>query len=158
MRKSELDENLIFRIANGDGSAFRELYNGTSGAVYGFALSILKNRADAEDIMQETYIKTCSAASAYKAAGKPLSWILTIVRNLCYNKIRAGRVCEDLSQYESQVYADDRINLALDRQILTSALSNLYFEERQIVILHAVTGLKHKEIAEILEVDMLPIW
>lgn len=154
MRKSDLDENLIFRIANGDSGAFRELYEGTSGAVYGFALSILKNRADAEDVMQETYIKTFRAAPAYKASGKPLSWILTIVRNLCYNRIRAGNICADLSEYESQAYADDRIDLALDRQLLTAALSKLDFEDRQIVILHAVTGLKHKEIAGILEVPL----
>ena len=47
MRAADLDENLIIRIAQGDGLAFQDLYHQTAGAVYGFALSILKNRADA---------------------------------------------------------------------------------------------------------------
>ena len=49
MKALALDENLILRMADGDRDAFTELYRQTSSAVYGFALSILKNRHDAED-------------------------------------------------------------------------------------------------------------
>ncbi len=154
MRAADLDENLIIRIAQGDGLAFQDLYHQTAGAVYGFALSILKNRADAEDVMQEAYIKTYEGAVTYRPGGKPLAWILTIVRNLSYNKIRAGRVCEDISEYESEAYVSDGVEAALDRHVLEKAIEILEFEERQIVILHAMTGLKHKEIAGILEVPV----
>ena len=53
MNAAQLDENLILRMAGGDSGAFRELYQQTSAAVYGFALSILKNHQDAEDDRHE---------------------------------------------------------------------------------------------------------
>ena len=150
MNVAYVDENLIVRMAAGDGAAFKELYEQTSSAIYGFALSILKNKHDAEDVMHDTFIKIYTAAVTYKPMGKPLAWILTIVRNLCYSKIRAGAVCEDISEYEGLVHSDESGHV-LDKLILQEALTTLDFEERQIVILHSLTGMKHREIAEILE-------
>ena len=77
----QFDETLITRMAEGDGNAFQEIYQHTSSAVYGFALSILKNRHDAEDVMHDTFLKAYSGAITYKPMGKPLAWILTITRN-----------------------------------------------------------------------------
>lgn len=154
MNTIQLDENLITRMAGGDRNAFRELYQQTSGAVYGFALSILRNHEDAEDVMHDTYIKTYTSAVTYKPMGKPLAWVLTIVRNLAYNKIRAGKVSEDLAQYEYSLGMEDYVDEAdaiTDRMVLMQAMKILDFEERQIFVLHAATGLKHREIAEILD-------
>ena len=152
MTKAYVDENLILRMAGGDGSAFRELYQQTADIVYGFALSILKNKHDAEDVMHDAYIKTYTSAVSYKPSGNPMAWILTIVRNLCYNKIRAGKVCEDLSQYEDfAVGAASESDAVLDKVVLETAMRILDAEERQIVILHAMTGFKHREIAQILD-------
>ena len=158
----ELDENLIIRMAAGDNDAFRDLYQQTSSAVYGFALSILRNRQDAEDVMHDTYIRTYHSAVSYRPMGKPMAWLLTIVRNLCYNRLRSGNVCDDLSQYESlgvtedtglagALTAEDTSEAVLDRMMLEKALGILDFEDRQIVILHAMTGMKHREIGELLE-------
>ena len=150
MNAAYVDENLIIRMAAGDGAAFKELYEQTSSAVYGFALSILKNKHDAEDVMHDAFIKIYTAAVAYKPMGKPMAWILTIVKNLCYSKIRAGGVCEDISEYEDLIRSDES-GMVIDKLVLQEALSTLDFEERQIVILHSLTGMKHREIAEILE-------
>ena len=67
--------------------------------------------------------------------------------------MRTGSVCEDISEYEDLVRSDDHGNI-LDRIVLQEALSKLDFEERQIVILHSLTGLKHREIGEILELPV----
>ena len=81
-----------------------------------------------------------------------MAWLLTIVRNLCYNRIRAGKVCEDIAEYDNLASAspDDSI----DRMVLEQAMEILDSEERQVVVLHALTGLKHREIADILEVPV----
>ncbi len=152
MNTAALDENLILRMGRGDGAAFAEFYRQTSSAVYGFALSILRNRHDAEDVMHDAFIRAYGAAVSYKPSGKPMSWLLTIVRNLCYNRIRDGRVCEDIAEYDDLAAAspDDSI----DRMVLEKAMSILDSDERQIVVLHALTGLKHREIADILEVPV----
>lgn len=150
MNAAALDENLILRMAEGDRNAFREFYEHTSSAVYGFALSILRNKHDAEDVMHDAFIKAYTAAVTYRPTGKPLAWMMTIVRNMCLNRIKAGKVCEDISEYEhlAGTDADDSI----DRLVLEQALQILDSEERQIVVLHALTGFKHREIADILEV------
>lgn len=154
MAALQLDENLIIRMASNDGAAFRELYQKTSGVVYGFAMSILRNKHDAEDVMHDAFIRIYSSAVTYRPSGNPMAWILTIVRNLCYNRIRAGKVCEDLSEYDDLAGASNDSEDVLDRMVLESAMSILDAEERQIVVLHAMTGFRHREIAEILE---LPI-
>lgn len=151
MNAAEFDENLILRLADGDGDAFHDLYRQTSGAVYGFALSILKNRHDAEDVMHDAFIKLYHGAVSYIPRGKPMAWIMTIVKNLSYNKLKSGKVCDDISEYENLASADGSEN-AVDRMVLETAMQILSFEERQIVILHALTGMKHREIAELLDI------
>ena len=153
MNTLELDERLILRMANGDRDAFSDLYHQTSSAVYGFALSILKNQHDAENVMHDTYIRAYKSAGSYKPMGKPMAWILTIVKNLSYNLLKTGRVSEDITQYESLLNVDEG-DTAIDRMILAKAFAILEFEERQIVILHALTGMKHREIAELLDVPI----
>ncbi len=80
-----------------------------------------------------------------------MAWILTIVRNLCLNRIRAGKVCEELSEYDDLAGSLNDSDAMLDRMVLETAMNVLDAEERQIVILHAMTGFKHREIAEILD-------
>ena len=153
MNAVQVDENLIFNIARKDAEAFRELYEATSRAVYGFALSILKNREDAEDITHDTYLKVYSSADTYQAMGKPFAWILTITKNLAYNKIRSQKVSEDLDAYDHIIGEEDGVDIH-DRMVLEKAMQILEFDERQVVILHALTGMKHKEIAEIMEMPL----
>ena len=107
--------------------------------------------------MHDAFIKTYTGAVTYKPTGKPLAWILTIVRNLAYNKIRAGKVSEDLSGYDwktDTAYHEDEADRITDRMVLAQAMNVLDFEERQIFILHAATGLKHREIASLLNMPL----
>ena len=76
MNSAELD-NLILKVAAGDISSLEGIYQSTRESVYAYALSIVKNMADAEDVLQECYIKLYHGASGYKSQGKPLAWIFT---------------------------------------------------------------------------------
>lgn len=150
MHAADLDENLIILMAQGDGDAFTEFYNQTSSIVYGFALSILRNKQDAEDVMHDAFIKAYTSAVTYRPMGKPMAWLLTIVKNLCYNRIRSGRIFEDIDEYEDAAVGEWQ-DTVTDRSILQQALRILDAEERQIVTLYSVTGMKHREIAEIMQ-------
>ncbi|HIW74497.1 MAG TPA: RNA polymerase sigma factor [Firmicutes bacterium] len=146
------DEGLLAEIAQGSEEALRALYVETSAAVYGFALSILKNPHDAEDVMQETYIRLYGAASAYRPQGKPMAWILAIVRNLARMRLReAGKTV--LPDSQEQWPEDTALfhSGSDDRLVLEAAMRLLSDEERQVVMLHAVSGLRHREIATLLE-------
>ncbi len=144
-------EALIAQIASGDQRALCALYAQTSAAVYGYALSIVKNRHDAEDVMQETYMKLCAAACQYRAMGKPMAWILTIARNQALMKLRAKRheAAAEPMTLDAITGSDPGIAHE-DRLVLMASLQTLSDEERQVVTLHALSGLKHREIASLM--------
>ena len=65
----QVDESWFLRIADGDKAAFLALYEACSSAVFSYALSIMRSCPDAEDAMQDTFLKIRSAAHLYKAQG-----------------------------------------------------------------------------------------
>jgi RNA polymerase sigma-70 factor (ECF subfamily) len=150
-----IDETLFRLIGEGDRDAFCELYSLTRSAVYSYALSLLHNESDAEDVMQDTYLKIRSAAHLYRPQGKPMAWILTIERNLCLMKFRQRKTqsvipIEDAANRIDFSQIEDRE----DRIVLETALNSLSREECQIIVLHAVSGLKHREIGNLLEMPL----
>jgi RNA polymerase sigma-70 factor, ECF subfamily len=85
-------ETLISRIAIGDRAAFRALYTATSAKLFGICLRVLKNRTDAEDVLQETYVKIWHNAAKYQVSGySPITWLVTIARNQSIDRLRARR-------------------------------------------------------------------
>ncbi len=148
----EVDTALFQRIADGNKEAFQFLYQETSQSVYVFLLSIVRNREDAEDLLQETYIRVRLHADRYEDQGKPLAWIFTIARNLALMRLRDLKKSsyQDFDTLQVSVDFSD-INHAEDRMVLISAFQVLAEEERTIVLLHAVNGFKHREIAQLLD-------
>ena len=154
-RQDGVIENCIEKIAAGDREALTPLYRQTSATVYGFALSILKNRQDAEDVLQDTYLRIWNAAGSYTPGGKPLAWILTITRNLALMRMRErSRTVEMAPDVWQSFLAEEAAGNQEDRLMLASLLEMLSDQERQIVMLHAMTGWKHREIAELLHLPL----
>lgn len=150
--EQELTEEVFAKISNGDNQAFAYLYTNTYQAVYGFLLSILNNREEAEDILQETYIKIRENAFRYQNKEKPMAWIFTIARNLAYMKLRKRKKISFLAIEDLEgVIGFSDVKNAEERIVLEAAFRVLNMEERQIVVLHAVSGLKHKEISQIVK-------
>lgn len=147
-------DNCILGIASRDKHSLEQLYLLTSTEVYAYALTILKNRYDAEDVLQNVYVKVYSSATNYKSNGKAKAYIMTIARNLCMEKLRErSKEVGDL-QEDWNTIVDDRSDMPIeDKLLLEKCMKILDEEERQIVILHAVAGFKHREIAK--ELNML---
>jgi len=148
-------EELLRQIALGSQQAFEELYRATDSAIYGYALSLTKNHHEAQDIMMDTYLKIRCAAHLYMPMGKPMAWILTITKNIARTKLRsAGRQIplDDLEETTPSFDRDSEEAVALEQ-----AMKVLGDQERQILILHAVTGLKHREIAEMLGMPLATV-
>lgn len=148
-----LTDDLIKRLATGEKEALAELYSETRAAVYGFSLSIVKNTADAEDILQDTYLKIYSSAGSYKSKGNPMAWILTITKNLSLMKLREKSRFQDLEDHEWEAAATVEAP-SEDRQLLQAAMCILSEEERQVILLHALSGMKHREIAALLDLAL----
>ena len=142
-------------IAAGQSDAFEVLYQETHAGVYAFALSILKNAHDAQDILHDTFLKVYDTAPTYTPMGKPMAWILTITRNLCYSHLREKQKTAEITPEEWDLHIEPREDLNREERIvLSEGLKTLSDQERQIVLLHAVSDLKHRQIAELLSLPL----
>ena len=142
---------LLAAIAAGQQDALAQLYHLTRTAVYGLSLSYLKNTHDAQDITQDVFVHVWDHAPQYRPTGSPMGWLLTVCRNLCLMRLRRTERHAVLSEAEWDAIPQQETGLTTEeRTLLQHVLSRLGEEERRIVLLHAVTGLKHREIAALL--------
>ena len=154
----QLDESLLSRIAAEDMEAFCTLYEICSPAIFAYALSILRNRASAEDAMQDTFLKIRSAAHLYKPQGKPMAWILTITQNICLMMYRKKAHVIQMSDEDNEPDLGlDQIENLEDRLTLEKAFAVLSEDTCRIIMLHAVSGMKHREIAHLLDMPIATV-
>ena len=97
--RRELDE-LLSGVAAGDREALAQLYRRTRTAVYGLALSFVKNAHDAQDVTQDTFVRVWENAYQYKPQGSPMGWLLAVARSLALMKLRQGARQEQLEDEE----------------------------------------------------------
>ena len=148
-------QQLLIHIAGGERDALAELYQRTRSAVYGLALSYLKNAQDAQDLTQDVSLQVWDRAEQYRLIGSPMGWLLAVCRNLCLMRLRREERHAALSEEEWDAIPARECGLDADeRALLQGALASLTDEERRVVLLHAVTGLKHREIAALLELPL----
>ncbi|NDV00145.1 sigma-70 family RNA polymerase sigma factor [Pseudoroseicyclus tamaricis] len=85
-------EEWIGRCALGDRKAFVQLYDATSAKLFGVALRVLNDRAEAEEVLQEIYVRIWQNAGRYASNGlSPMSWLITIARNRAIDRLRARK-------------------------------------------------------------------
>ena len=133
-------------------------------AGYNLARWLTRNDQDAQDVVQEAYLRALRSFDRYRG-GNPRSWLLTIVRNTCYTWLRrnrapaagalgptdAGRMdvpADPAGQPEAQVIR------AADRRVLQEALELLPEEFREALVLRELEGFSYKEIADITDVPL----
>lgn len=151
-KKVYIDEGLFERILRGEQDAFRELYEVSYRPLYAFLLSLTQNSEDAKDLLQDTYIQIRGSCHLYKKQGNPMAWIMKIGKNLFLMKCRQEQSRQYI-RYEDVEYElgfEDLSNMD-NRFLLEKMFSILTEEERNIIVMRDVTGLKHREIAKLLE-------
>lgn len=152
--KAEL-ERLLALVAQGDREAFAALYERTRAAVYAAALGLVKDAEEAREIAQDTFVQVWESAGRYRAQGTPMAWILTVARNLAKMRLRARRDLSPLEEADWNALPAFSPGVTQEERILLQqALATLGDGERQIVLLHAVSGLRHREIAALLELPL----
>lgn len=150
----ELDRCLA-RMSHGDTEALGKLYELTHEAVYGYALSMLKDPHEAEDVAQDTFVRAHLNAASYTSQGKPKAWLLRITRNLALMRMREAKRTVTLSPEDWMTEFADRPDFSReDAETLSALMDTLKPEEREIVTLHALIGMKHREIAQMLDLAL----
>lgn len=149
-RKVYIEKQLFERIRFGDQDAFRELYESAYTPLYAFLLSYTLNREDAQDLLQDTFIQILKKCDLYQDQGNPMAWMMKIAKNLFLSKCRKERL-ENLNyeDVENELGFEDMTNVD-NRMVLEKMFEILPLEDRNLIIMHEISGLKHKEIAEIL--------
>lgn len=156
-KSAEID-GYISGIANGGEGSLEALYEITQGAVYGYALSVTKNVYDAQDVLHDTFVKVYEKSATYVSQGKPMAWILTIAKNICMSRFRQNsRFCDIPDEELEAQFADNSAMSVEDKLLVTKCLSQLSYEERTVVVLHAMSGLKHREIAKLLDMPLATV-
>ena len=151
-------KQLLSGVAAGDREALAELYHCAKAAVYGMALSYLHNSHDAQDMTQDVFVRVWDCAAQYRPTGSPMGWLLAVCRNLCLMQLRSDSRRTALTDAEwDAIPAEETCLSADERVLLQHALAGLGEEERRMVLLHAVTGLKHREIAALLELPLATV-
>ena len=82
-------EDLIAKVSLGDKAAFSALYDATSAKLLAVCFQVLKNRAEAEDALQDVFIRIWNKADRYAVTGhSPMTWLITVARNLSIDRLR----------------------------------------------------------------------
>jgi RNA polymerase sigma factor (sigma-70 family) len=159
--------SLLARAGLGDRAAFATLYERTSAHLLGVVLRIQRDRALAEDILQEVYVNVWRAAQSFDAAqSQPLTWLTSVARNRAIDSLRRAHAQPLLKtnvtptnddDEETDVYdtvADDApgpldlLSRASDARALGRCMEGLNPQQRQSVALAFFDGLSHAEVAD----------
>lgn len=150
--KVVIDEAIFKKIARGDNEALTGLYEISYKPVFALLLSCTQNYQDAEDLLQETYIKICQGAHLYSPGGNPMAWIMKIAKNLYISKYRRdSKYTGDSFQEELDQIPYENITEIEDRILIERLMKNLKEDERNIIILHTMQGFTFREISAILD-------
>jgi len=147
---------LLARTALADQSAFEQLYRMTSSHLYGVAMRILRESAAAEEVLQESFVNVWHHAGSYVAArSQPLTWLTSIVRNRCLDRLRKRDVeTVNIDDEEHAMAIADRSPTPLEL-LLSGAEANsvrrcvetLDAGPKQAIALAFYQGLSHSELA-----------
>jgi len=149
-----LDVLLIDRIAARDAGAVGELYDRHSRLLYGLILRVLRDRSEAEEVLQEVFVLVWNRVSTYNAAlGSPAGWLVGIARNRAIDRLRANTA--RLRAVESapfEVHSNDdperSASLGEQQRAVLRALDAIPSEQRQLIEEAYYLGFTHSELAE----------
>jgi RNA polymerase sigma-70 factor (ECF subfamily) len=174
VEKKELaDEEAMMRFQNGDAGAFDFLLHRHSAAILRFIMNMMTvNKSNAEDLLQEIFMKVIENRKRYDSNRKFTTWLYTVARNRCidYLKVEKHRRYSSLDAPLNSEASDGRVKLEIVRSyeknqeekmmnkeiraILRSGVDNLRQEFREVFLLREIEGLSLREIADITNVPI----
>ena len=163
VRDEEDDHALMERVADGDAAAFRVLVERHAGSLSAHAARMLQSPSEAEEVVQEAYIRLWKQAPRYRPEAKLRTWLYGVVHNLCIDRLRARRSHD--AEAVDQLAVDDRpsgdrrererslrvqgeVALLPERQ--RAALSLVHFEELSNIDAAALLGVSIEALESLL--------
>ncbi|WP_151084003.1 ECF RNA polymerase sigma factor SigK [Nocardioides cynanchi] len=153
---------LLKRSSRGDEAAFAEWYDATASRAFGLAVRVLRDRAQAEEVVQEVYLDCWRSSARFDdTRGSAISWLLTIVHRKSVDRVRsaeaASRRDTTYTQQEQTVDHDSTAESAtasLEASRVRAALDHLTIKQRQAIELAFLGGYTHTEVATMLDLPV----
>ena len=150
------DRRLAAACAAGNTRVFEELYDRLGDRMKSIAWNHLGNAADAEDAVQDTFLKIHRAASTYTGEASFSTWAFRILVNTCYDILRKRRRRIDEAPIDDEPETVERTAPSVDdakRITLRKLLNELPEQRRSVFTLFEIEGLSHAEIGEVLGIS-----
>lgn len=144
---------LVKRCKNGDTKAQYSLYKLYSKAMYNTALRLVKNKMDAEDIIQESFVTAFTKIKTFKEESTFGAWIKRIVINNCISMIRKNKNHFTELEIIDEKLVNEEIEETVEPEWINCAIKDLPDGARSIFCLYVLEGYKHKEIAKTLQIS-----
>lgn len=153
-----IDNEIWFRIKEGDTAAFAELYDGFARAMFSLSIEILGDRWEAEEVIQDVFSYLWRKPESFSPKkGKLSSWLLVITRNRSIDRYRSRKRRLDRGEYDETLAQKPDFSLIDgateatqndERSHLQNAFGDLPKEQRQVLELSYFKGLNHQEISD----------
>jgi len=147
------DIALLTRVIARDTSAIGELYDRHSRLLFGLILRILRDRSEAEEVLQEVFVQVWTRADTYNVElGVPAAWMVRVARNRAIDRLRANtvraRTAEATPLPPPVESPETRAALSEQQRAIARALDTLPPEQRQLIECAYFQGLTQSELAE----------
>ena len=130
--------------------SFERLYRKHAADVYRYALVVLRNEADAEDVTQTTFLNAYRAIERGERPQKPQNWLIAIAHNVCRQRFRQSQRRPSEVAYEDELAEAIVDDDAVTAEDIRRALGHLAFNQRAALVMRELEGRSYPEIAEIL--------
>jgi RNA polymerase sigma-70 factor (ECF subfamily) len=142
--------SLLYRIQRQDKHALKNLYDLSSTKLLGLIVRIVKNKHEAEDVLQEVFIAVWQQAGKYTGSGSAWGWICVLARNRAVDRLRSlqAHPQDSTDTYPELLNQLTEINDLSDRHWIGQCLAQLKPRSQQAILMSCVQGYSHSELSE----------
>ncbi len=161
------DEDIILEFQNGDDHAIEVIFEKYKNRILNFCLRILGNRADAEDVTADVFIKLFEKKYSFDPKAKFSTWLFTVARNRCIDKTRqrkkrasmwfSSKSSDGYNQWEVEDTGENSSQQLLNKEAkieVKKAINNLPYEQKEALVLREYHKMNYQEISEILNCSL----
>lgn len=154
--KSQIEQQLVTQLKERNKDAFVHLYDNYSAALNGVISRIIVDEAEAQDLLQDSFIKIWKKIDTYDSSkGSLFTWILNLCRNLCIDRLRSKEYKHKIQRFDKYVvYIESGEREKTDSIDLKENLNILSPEQREIIDLAYFGGYTQQEISEELTIPL----
>ena len=168
MTQAETDEQLVRKSQQDDERAFGELVSRYESKVYSLALKMVRNPEDAEDVLQDTFLRAYRGIKSFKGNSTFSTWIYRITANSALMRLRKRQLptvsIDDADEREAPIniadWAPGPVEQMLNQETqaaMTEAIEALPPEFRQVFVLRDIEELSNAEVAEVLDISVAAV-